>query len=407
MICRIIIASKALKECEILKRVGVVFGGRSVEHEVSVITAMQIIENIDKTKYYPVPIYITKEGKWLTGGALSDFKTYKIGSFKDAKEIILSPYPNDFNLYLHPEKAGMFGKKIVDTVDIMFPALHGTYGEDGSIQGLFELMNMPYAGGGVLASSVGMDKILMKDVFKSHGIPVVDYTWFYRTEWENDQENLIKTLEEKISYPLFVKPANLGSSIGINKAKDREGLISAMEIAVNYDRKIIIEKAVEDPREINCAVLGYDNQLTASLCEEPLGWKDILSFEDKYISGNSKSIKGAGNGKRNIPADLEEDIRIKIEDLAKKSFSVIDAKGTSRIDFLMDKAGNIYVNEINTLPGSIAFYLWEGIGYSIDKLISKLIEIGFDTHKEKNKNMYSYDVDLFNRTQYGSKIKKV
>lgn len=389
-----------------MKKVGIIFGGQSVEHEVSVITGMQIVENLDKSKYQAVPIYITKEGKWLWGASLGDFKTYKEGNFKDAKQIVLSPNRNDFNIYLHPEGAGLFGKKIVDTLDIIFPALHGTYGEDGSIQGLFELMNIPYVGGGVLASSVGMDKILMKDVYKSYNIPVVDYTWFYRSDWEKNREEVIADIEAKLGYPTFVKPANLGSSIGINKAKDRDSLISSIEVAVNYDRKIIIEKAVENPREINCAVMGYDKEVITSLCEEPLGWKEILSFEDKYINSNSKGAKSNGD-RRIIPADLEDSLREEIEDLAKKAFMVIDGRGASRIDFLVDQNNKVFVNEINTLPGSIGFYLWEGKGYPFDKLVNQLIEIALRTHNEKNKNMYIYEADLFNRIQYGSKIKKV
>ena len=389
-----------------MKKVGVIFGGYSVEHEVSVITGMQVMENIDKSKYEVVPIYITKSGKWLTGSSLMEFKNYKDNNFKDVKQSRLTQALKDHNIYLHPEGLGLFGKKILDKLDIVFPALHGTNGEDGTIQGLFELMNIPYVGGGVLASSVGMDKILMKDVYKSYSLPIVDYMWFYRSNWSKDREDVINKIEEKLGYPVFVKPANLGSSVGINKAKDRDGLISAIEIAVHYDRKIIVEKAVESPREINCAVLGYDNEVITSLCEEPMGWTEILSFEDKYIKGNNKGVKSSGETRR-IPADIDETLRIKIEDLAIKAFTSIDCKGTARIDFLLDKDNNVYINEINTLPGSIGFYLWEGKGISIGKLIDKMIDIAIETHKEKNKNMYSYEANLFNRTQYGVKTRKV
>ena len=389
-----------------MKRVGVVFGGKSVEHEVSVITGMQVIENMDKSKYEVVPIYITKEGKWLTGPSLKDYSTFKKGDFSDAKEILISPNHGDHNLYAHPNTVGLFGKKIIDKVDVIFPALHGTYGEDGSIQGLFELMNIPYAGGGVLASSVGMDKILMKDVYKANGIPVVDYHWFYRSNWKTESEKIINDIEEKLSYPLFVKPANLGSSIGINIAKNKEDLIYAIEVAVAYDRKIIIEKAVENPREINCAVMGYDEELTASLCEEPLGWKDVLTFEDKYVKSNAKGGKSTGE-RRIIPAEIKESIREEIESLAKRAFKVIDAAGCSRIDFLIDENEKVYVNEINTLPGSVGFYLWEGKGISFSKLIDELINIAIITHKEKDENIYSYDSDLFNKISYGGKMKKV
>lgn len=389
-----------------MKKVGVVFGGKSVEHEVSVITGMQVIENMDKSKYEVVPIYITKEGKWLTGHSLKEYSTFKKGDFKDAKEILISPNHGDNNLYAHPDTVGFFGKKIIDKVDIIFPALHGTYGEDGSIQGLFELMNVPYTGGGVLASSVGMDKILMKDVYKANGLPVVDYHWFYRTNWKANSDKVISDIESKLTYPVFVKPANLGSSIGINIAKDRDGLVEAIEVAVAYDRKIIIEKAVENPREINCAVMGYDEEILTSFCEEPLGWKDVLTFEDKYVTSNAKGGKSSGE-RRIIPADIEDALREEIEDLAKKAFTVIDGAGCSRIDFLIDANKKVYVNEINTLPGSIGFYLWEGKGISFSKLIDELINIAIKTHSEKDENIYSYESDLFNKISYGGKMKKV
>jgi D-alanine-D-alanine ligase len=267
-------------------------------------------------------------------------------------------------------------------------------------------MNIPYVGGGVLASSVGMDKILMKDVYRAYNIPVVDYMWFYRTNWENNKDKTIAGIEEKLGYPVFVKPANLGSSIGIGKARDRDGLINSIEVAANYDRKIIIEKAVEEPREINCAVMGFDKEVITSLCEEPLGWKEILSFDDKYVKSNSKGAKSSGD-RRIIPANISDELKQEIEELAKKAFTVIDGRGCARIDFLVDKSNKVYVNEINTLPGSIAFYLWEGKDYSFKKLINELLDIAFRTHNEKNKNMYSYEANLFNRISYGSKVGRV
>ena len=389
-----------------MKTVGILFGGRSVEHEVSVITALQIIENMDKTLYRPVAIYVNKEGEWLTGESLLDFENYKNKNFKDAKRIILSPNHNDGNLYLHPEKSGIFGKKIVEAIDIFFPAFHGTNGEDGSAQGLLELINKPYVGAGVLGSSVGMDKILMKDVYKANNIPVVDYIWFYRSEWEEDKDSIINRIENNLGYPVFVKPSNLGSSIGISKAKNRETLEVGLEVAASYDRKIIVEKAVENPREINCAVMGYDNKVEASLCEEPLGWTEILSFSDKYLRKDGKKT-GDSSLNRAIPADLEPAKIAEIEDLAKKAFTVIDAKGNARIDFLLDKDGKVFVNEINTLPGSVAFYLWEGRGYSFKDLINKMIDIAIVTKEEKDNNMYIYESNLFDKTQFGIKSTKM
>ncbi|MCF6462496.1 D-alanine--D-alanine ligase family protein [Clostridium sp. Cult1] len=382
------------------KKVAIIFGGRSVEHEVSVITGLQVIENIDKNKYDVIPIYIDKEGKWFTGNSLLDFENFKDDNLKDLQEIVLSLDANDHKLYLHPNSIGLFRKKVIDKIDIVFPTIHGTNGEDGTIQGLFELINIPYVGGGVLASSVGMDKILMKEVFKARGLPIVDYVWFYRTKWLENQEEIIDDIEEKLNYPLFVKPANLGSSIGISKAKDRETLISAIEIAIRYDRKIIVEKAVENPREINCAVMGYNDNLIASLCEEPLGWEEILTFEDKYIKSNTKGM-GKEGSRRVIPADIEDHIREKVEELAKESFMAIDCSGNSRIDFLLDENGNIFINEINTLPGSIAFYLWEKKGFPFNKLIDEMINIALKIHEDKNENMYIYEADLFKKVHLG------
>ncbi|MCF6466653.1 D-alanine--D-alanine ligase family protein [Clostridium sp. Cult2] len=382
------------------KKVAIIFGGRSVEHEVSVITGLQVIENIDKEKYDTIPIYIDKQGKWFTGNSLKEFKNYKDNNFKGLQEVVLSLNSNDHNLYLHPNSIGLFKNKVIDKIDIVFPTIHGTNGEDGTIQGLFELMNIPYVGGGVLASSVGMDKILMKEVFKAKGLPIVDYNWFYRNKWIENQEKIIDDIEEKLDYPLFIKPANLGSSIGISKAKDRKSLINAIEIAIRYDRKIIVEKAVENPREINCAVMGYNDNVIASLCEEPLGWEEILTFEDKYIKSNTKGA-GKESSRRIIPADIEDDIRERIEELAKESFIAIDCSGNSRIDFLLDENNNIFINEINTLPGSIAFYLWEKKGYPFNKLIDEMINIAIEIHKDKNENMYIYEADLFNKVHLG------
>ncbi len=386
-----------------MKNVGILFGGRSVEHEVSVITAIQIIENIDKTKFNPVPIYINKNGEWLVSESFLRFESFKNEKFENAKKIIMSPNYKDGNLYLHPNDIKLFTKKDLQSIDVFFPAFHGTNGEDGTIQGLLELIGLPYVGAGVLSSSVGMDKIIMKDIFKSNNIPVVDYTYYYRSTWETRREYVLNDIESKITYPLFVKPANLGSSIGISKIKIKEELENALELAFSYDRKIIIEKAVENPREINCAVMGYEDDLEVSLCEEPLGWKEILSFEDKYVK-NNKSAKG-DNKNKNIPADLSDELRTQIENYAKLAFKSIDCRGNARIDFLV-KDNQVFVNEINTMPGSIAFYLWEGRGYSFQELITKMIDIAIRAQKDKESNIYTYDSNLFKRTQFGAKIRK-
>ncbi|SHH21742.1 D-alanine-D-alanine ligase [Anaerosphaera aminiphila DSM 21120] len=389
-----------------MENIAVVFGGRSVEHEVSVITGMQIMENMDKTKYNPIPLYITKDGKFLSGESLKDFSNFKNSDFSQAVEVFFKGYNGDNNLYtVASKKSGLFGKEsegleVYSKIDIVFPALHGTYGEDGCFQGLLELISLPYVGCSVMPAAVGMDKVIMKKVFQSENIPMTDYFYFYREDWE-DRERIINKAEE-LGYNLFVKPANLGSSVGINKAKNRESFIEAVEVAIRYDRKVLVEKAVENPREINAAVLGYENEVIVSACEEPIGWKDLLKYEDKYVSG-AKGSKGMKNQKKNLPADISDELRLKIEEYAKLAFRAIDAMGDARIDFLLD-GDNIYVNEINTLPGSLAFYLWEESGISFKELITKLIELSKIRYNQKSENITSYDSDLFKNTSYGAKL---
>lgn len=390
-----------------MENVAVVFGGRSVEHEVSIITGMQIVENMDKSKYNPIPIYITKEGKFLSGDYLRDFTTFKNNDFSKATEVFFKGYAEDHNLYtFEKEKAGLFSKevmnlKVVSKIDIIFPALHGTYGEDGSIQGLFELMNIPYVGCGVMSAAVGMDKVIMKKVFQSENIPMTDYFYFYRDEWKN-KDGIIKKAED-LRYSLFVKPANLGSSVGISKATDRKSFEKAVEVALNYDRKILVEKAVENPREINAAVLGYEGDILVSECEEPTGWTEFLSYEDKYVGDGKTKGTGMKNQKKNLPADIKDSVKEEIQKYAKLAFRAIDGMGDARIDFLLD-GDKVYVNEINTLPGSIAFYLWEESNIKFTDLITKLIELSKTRHDQKSNNIYSYNSDLLNKTNYGAKL---
>lgn len=390
-----------------MENIGVIFGGRSVEHEVSVITGMQIIENMDKSKYNPIPIYITKDGKFLSGDSLKNFKSYKSGNFEEAVEVFFKPEYNNHNLYYikHNDKklfkAAYNEELVYEKIDLIFFALHGTFGEDGCTQGLFELMGMPYTGCSVMSAAVGMDKVTMRKVFESENIPMTNYKYFYRDEL-NNLEKVVKRCED-LKFPLFVKPANLGSSIGINKVKDVLELSKALEVASAYDRKVIVEEAVEDPREINIAVLGYENDLTLSACEEPTGFKDLLKYEDKYVAGSKGEKSSQKNQSKKLPAELTEDLKKQIEDLALKAFKAIDGSGVARIDFLVDK-DKAYVNEINTLPGSIAFYLYEVNGLKLKDLITKLIELGKNRSDDRFKNMYSIDSNLFNMTSYGAKI---
>lgn len=389
--------------------IAVMFGGRSVEHEVSVITGHQVIENIDKSKYDVTPIYVSKDGDWYTGEALLDMKNFKDvkGLLEKVKKVFLPPVPSMNKLYFYPMKTSLFKKEPeFINIDAIFPAFHGMHGEDGTIQGLFELSDIPYVGSGVTGSAVGMDKIIMKDIFKANDVPIVNYTWFLRKDYETNKDNIINSIETKLKYPVFVKPANLGSSIGITKANDREGLTQAIEVAIRYDRKIIVEEGVENLIEINCSVMGLDNDVTASVCEQPVSWQDFLSFDDKYMRSNSsKGMKGAS---RKIPAPIGDEKTKEVQELAKKAFNVLDCSGISRIDFLMNKeTGEVYVNEINTMPGSIAFYLWEAQGIKFTELIDKLIKYAIDKHSEHNKNMYTFDTELLTKASSGgAKINK-
>ena len=383
------------------KSIGIISGGKSVEHEVSIISGLQVLDNIDKSTYEPMIIYIQKDGKWYIGKSLHDINNYKAKKFEGSYEVLPGFKDGRLLLFPHPEiKQGLFGKKYdIAEVDVVFPAVHGTNVEDGALHGLFQMNNVACAFGSVLSSAVGMDKVVMKQVFQSNNLPVVDYTWFYRSSFEAEKDNIISEIEN-IGYPLIVKPANLGSSIGISKARNKEELLVSIEVAMAYDRKIIIEKCIENVREINCAVMGYENDLSASLCEEPTGWKEFLTYEDKYV--NKKKV--ATESKRRIPADIPDEVTETIKDYAKKSFKSVDCCGNARIDFLYD-GNNIYVNEINTIPGSIAFYLWEGMGVSFTHLISKIIEFAKIQQEQRKTNIVSYDIDLLNKMGSSGKHK--
>ncbi len=382
-------------------RVGVVFGSRSVEHEVSVITGQQVIAALDKSRYDVVPIYITKTGGWYTGDKLMD-----VASFKDDKAVLvgcdpvtLSPDPTVGGLIVRrEEKGGLFKRARAPEIlplDVIFPTVHGTYGEDGTLQGLFELAGIPYVGSGVLGSAVGMDKIIMKSVFRDYGLPVVKYYATTRRSWENAPNETINAIEQALGYPVFVKPANLGSSIGIAQAKDREELSQALEVAAHYDRRLLIEAAVPNVIEINCAVLGFQ-EAQASVCEQPFASKDILSYEDKYMRGGKASgMKGLA---RQIPAPISDELTKRVQQLAIQSFEMLDCRGVARVDFLLDtKTETLYINEINTLPGSIAFYLWEPTGINFSALVDRLIQLAFEAHQERQRTTYSVDSPLLAR----------
>lgn len=383
-----------------MKKVGVIFGGVTCEHDVSIVTGLQLIENMDKNKYEVIPIYIDSDGEWYTGKELLNITLYK--NFEEKKSTLKKGIilPNKPKLMV--EGAGLFGKPSYIDLDVVIPAMHGMNGEDGTLQGLLELANIPYTSSGVLGASVGMDKILMKNVFEANGIPVLPYTYFLRGEWEKDKEGVLKKIEETLNYPMFVKPSNLGSSIGISKAKDRDGLINAIEVAIRYDERVIVERGVENLTEVNCSALGRADDIKVSVCEQPVNWAEFLTFEDKYLHGEKSSKSenkvpaGAKGGMssmtRKVPADITDEQTKQIQFYTRYAFKVLNSKGVARIDFIIDNDdGKVYINEINTIPGSFAFYLWNYKGeLSYTRLIDELIDIAEREHEEKMKNNYTF-----------------
>lgn len=400
-------------------KVGVFFGGNSVEHEISVITMNQAISSLDPEKYEIVPIYIAKNGVMYTGDDLLDLysfrdmevllkRCYQVAVVNDGKAVKVVRCP-----------APWIGKRVLNTIDVAFPIVHGTNCEDGTIAGFVTLLGIPFVGPDILASSIGMDKIIQKKVLRQSGIPVVDFVAFYSVEYIKDEEKILKDVEDKLNYPVIVKPGNLGSSVGIRKAKNKVELEEAIEFAMEFADRIIVEKAVEDLKEINCSVIGNLTETEASICEEPFFSDEILSYADKYI-GDGKSKGGtisAGSGKmgapklggektgakggntqfanKKIPADISKEKTEEIQKLAQDVFRVLGCSGVSRIDFLIDqKEDKIYVNEINTIPGALSYYLWEATGKPFEKELDEIIDIAIKRHRDKEKLTFSYDQNI-------------
>lgn len=370
--------------------VGVVFGSRSVEHDVSIVTAQQVMRALDANKYEVVPLYIARDGKWLTGAPLADLNTFKndnVAEIAGVKETTLSPSIQHHGI-ITPPLSGLFGRSTLKRIDVLFPVVHGTHGEDGTLQGLFELANIPYVGAGVAASAVANDKIMTKAMLTQAKLPVVDGVAFSRHEWLTDRERTIGKIESKLTYPLFIKPATLGSSIGISRPADRAAALLAIDVALNFDRRVLVESAVQGATEINCAVLGNDN-IRPSVLEQPISWEQFLTYEDKYMRGG-EGMKGA---ERKIPAPLDAELTGRIRQMAVDAFKAVDGRGTARIDFLL-KDGAVYVNEINTMPGSLAFYLWQEEKMSPSAVCDELIRLAFEAFAEKRRTTYDYKSGL-------------
>ncbi len=375
--------------------IGVFFGGRSTEHEISVISASQAMHAIDREKYDVTPIYITKEGRWFTGDALFEVANYRNipALLAKCKEVYMQPVYGNFNLYL--SKKPMFGPGIAATLDVAIPVLHGSNGEDGTFEGVLDSIGIPYAGCDVLASANGMDKITMKMILRSCDIPVVDFVWFTDKQWFSDGEKLVDRIESTLGYPVIVKPANLGSSVGIGRAADRSRLVACIAEAANYSSRIIVEHMVDNLKEINCSVLGDCDEYRTSVLEEPIKTGDFLTYEDKYMGG-TKGAKGMQASQKRIPAELPEEETREIQRLAAETFRVLSCHGVSRVDVIVDRATRkIYVNEINTIPGSLSFYLWEATGLSFDKLMDTLVALALKRKREQGFKTQTYDANIF------------
>lgn len=359
--------------------VAVFFGGRSVEHEVSIISACQAIAAFKK--YNPIPVYITKEGEMYTG---EDFD--KIDSYKDVPALLKSGNNvafvrsgGDVLMLRYPSK--LFGNTPIP-IHAALPVTHGTYGEDGTIAGLCESLGLPYAGCDILSSALCMDKTVAKTVLLAAGLPTLPYETYFSAKYHLDKDTVILDIEDKFEYPIIVKPVGLGSSVGISKANDKTALRDALDLAFSFDTRVMVERCLTDMKEVNCAVLGDIDSARASVCESPYSGGDILSYKDKYQSGGKGSSKGMGSGGREIPANIPANVAEDVQNLAIQSFRTLGCSGVVRIDFMLAD-GNIYINELNTIPGSLSFYLWEKAGLSFTDLIEELIRLALGRKRRR------------------------
>ena len=377
-------------------KVGVIFGGETVEHEVSIISAVQAMNKLDNEKYEIIPIYISKQGEWYTGAVLRDIETYKDMELlkRYTKNVVL--YRKD-NRFVLQNKKGLI-KKIVNDVDIILPVVHGTNVEDGVLQGYLKTLDVPFVGSNVLGSAVAQDKVIQKNVFEVNRLPITGYHWFYDCDYREDNERVIKDIKNKISYPMIVKPATLGSSVGITSVDNDDELKEAIEEAIKYDSKVVVEEKVQNLTEVNISVLGNYETLHLSEIEEVMTDNSLLTYEDKYIGGGKKtggSSKGMASANRIIPANIDDKLRKEVEDIATKAFRAVGLSGVVRIDFLVDKKKKtVYINEINSCPGSLAFYLWDAKDKSFTVLLDDMINIAIKGYKKEKAKVRSFDTNI-------------
>lgn len=373
----------------------VAFGGMSPEHEVSVLTAMQAISSLKDSDYRLQPLYITKSGRWLTGDLLLELENYQDLKKLEEEAIACTFSHDDLGkpILLETESKGFFSKPKKHPIYAVIPAFHGSEGENGAFQGACELFNIPFGGSGVFASSLGMDKVKAKELCSAYDIPVTAGVSFNEEEWQDAQNDILESIS-KMDFPVITKPVSLGSSIGVAKATNRQSLIDTIETAFRYDHELVVEKAVTPLMEINCSVLGFGDNLQTSVCERPLGQEETLSFEDKY-QNEGQSSKGMASADRVIPADIPDELTEKIQQLSRKIFKCFRASGVARLDFLVNAdTHDVYFNEINTIPGSFSFYLWEESGMNMTELMLELVDIAIKKHQLKIGRIRSYDTNL-------------
>lgn len=383
-------------------KVGVIFGGETVEHEVSIISAMQAMNKLDQEKYDIIPIYITKDREWYTGDMLKDIEVYQDLSLikKYGKNVVLYCRKGSFVL-----QKKNFPRTIVSDIDIILPVVHGTNVEDGGLQGYLQTIGVPFVGSDVYASVVGQDKVFMKDIWKNAKLPMTDYTWFYDVDYKQDSDVVVEKVE-KLKYPVIVKPATTGSSVGIAVCANREELIDAIDDAIQYDKKILVEEVVQNLKEVNIAVMGNYERQKVSEIEEVLSGHKFLTYADKYIGGGKGKLKGVkapvkgtskgmASANRKLPADLTDKERKEVEEVAVKAFRALGSSGNSRIDFLIDeKTNKVYINEINSIPGSLAFYLWEAKGVDFSSVLDEMINIGVKDYKKRVSKTHSFETNI-------------
>ena len=382
--------------------VAMLFGGKSVEHEVSVITGIQALLSMDTEKYDVIPVYMTKKNEMYIGDSIGDIEAYKDIPALLAKSQRVFMMNEDGKVVLMPYPLKKFGKNKEIAIDIVFPAVHGTNVEDGTLQGYLKTLGIPFVGCDVTASAIGMDKFIMKAILKEYDVPVLDAKTYTLSDYQ-EMDVLLDSVEKKFGYPVIVKPLNLGSSVGISVASDRAALSRSVDDAFKYATKIIVERAITNLREINCAVLGDENEAEASECEEPLHSDEILSYEDKYVSNaKSSGSKGMASVSRKIPADLMPEKREEVRSLAVKAFKALGCNGVARIDFMIDEdTGKLYFNAINTIPGSLAFYLWEPLGISYKEQLDRMIKLALKRARTEEGITFSFDTNILNSASLG------